>query len=182
MKGSIFLELLKMAEETFGEEVVDRILDTTDLESGGAYTSVGTYSCGELVTLVSAFSDHSGIDREELQRLFGHWMMNFFTKRHGSFFEGKTSAFDILEAIEDEIHVEVRKLYPDAELPTFATDRFSVKELDMVYTSPRPLAPFCKGLIEACLNLFNQKATIEMSALADAMQSTKFRISLVDQS
>ncbi|SPF81831.1 heme NO-binding domain-containing protein [Pseudoprimorskyibacter insulae] len=181
MKGSIFLELLEMAEANFGEETVDRILDSAELESRGAYTSVGTYSCKELVTLVTAFSDHSGIAPNELQRLFGHWMMTFFTKRYGVFFEDKHSAFDILEAIEGEIHVEVRKLYPEAELPSFSTQRIGGEQLELVYTSPRPLAPFCKGLIEGCLEIYDQKASIAASAVPDAPQSTKFLISLENQ-
>jgi hypothetical protein len=37
----VFVELLKMAEESFGEELVDAVIDAADLPSGGAYTSVG---------------------------------------------------------------------------------------------------------------------------------------------
>ena len=57
----------------------------------------------------------------------------------------------MLEAIEGEVHVEVRKIYPNAELPTFATERIAPDALRMDYSSSRPLVPFCQGLIEGCV-------------------------------
>jgi hypothetical protein len=40
MKGTVFVELLKMVEDAFGEDVVNCVLDKADLENDGAYTSV----------------------------------------------------------------------------------------------------------------------------------------------
>ena len=54
MKGVIFVELLAMAEDAFGEDAVDRVIDEAALPSGGAYTAVGNYPCEELMALVRA--------------------------------------------------------------------------------------------------------------------------------
>lgn len=178
MKGTIFIQLLEMAEDAFGEDAVDDILDRSNLASGGAYTSVGTYSCGELVTLVLGFSEHSGLPADELQRLFGHWMMKFFVSHYPSFFEGKTESFEIFETIENEIHVEVRKLYNDVELPTFAAKRMGERSLELIYTSPRPLAPFCHGLIEACAAHFNEDVEIASKPIVGQPNSTAFDITV----
>ncbi len=43
MKGIVFTELIDMVEATFGEDMMDDVFDDCDLESGGAYTAVGTY-------------------------------------------------------------------------------------------------------------------------------------------
>lgn len=75
MKGVIFVELLKMAEDDFGEDAVDMVLDKIDLDNDGAFTTVGNYPCSELVKIVMALSEHSGISPEALQRKFGHWVM-----------------------------------------------------------------------------------------------------------
>ena len=160
MKGIIFTELLAMAEDSFGEEVVDRIIEDSDLPSGGAYTTVGNYPCEELFTLIGGFSAHSGMPEDRLQRLFGHWMMQSFARHYPQFFEGRAGSLDMLEAIEDDIHVEVRKLYPDADLPKFETWRDGACGLDMIYRSPRPLADFCHGLIESCTDHFGETARI----------------------
>lgn len=180
MKGTVFVELLKMAEDAFGEEVVDNVLDKADLENGGAYTTVGNYSCNELVKIVSAFSDHSGIPGDELQRLFGHWMLGHFGDNFPAFFADKTDAFQMLEAIDGEIHVEVRKLYPEVELPRFETHRKAEDHLEMIYSSPRPLAPFCQGLIEATVEYFNETAEIERTATEGRPNSATFQIRTTD--
>lgn len=177
MKGVIFTELLAMAEETFGEAVVDQVIDASDLPSGGAYTTVGNYPCAELVTLVGGFARHGDTSVEALQRVFGHWMMDSFARHYPQFFVGRTCSLDMLEAIENDIHVEVRKLYPDAELPRFRTRRDGPNSLEMIYRSPRPLADFCHGLIEACADHFGETARIaRQDGSQDGMTVATFRI------
>lgn len=178
MKGTIFVELIKMAEDVFGEDTVDMVLDKADLENGGAFTTVGNYPCAELVKIVVAFSEHSGLSPEVLQIKFGHWMIAHFVVAYPQFFDSKTDAFAMLEAIEGEIHVEVRKLYPDAELPTFATERTSPNHLKLVYESPRPLSAFCHGMIEACLLHFEEEGEISRQSHSTKENATTFEIAL----
>ncbi|WP_147127396.1 heme NO-binding domain-containing protein [Shimia ponticola] len=178
MKGVVFVELLNMAESAFGEDAVDEVLDSADLENDGAYTAVGNYPCAELMKIVEGFSEKSGASPEVLQRKFGHWMMEFFERGYPEFFAGKENAFEMLNAIEDEIHVEVRKLYPDAELPTFRTRQVSDAHLEMIYSSPRPLAEFCHGLIEACVGHFGQTAEITAQPTVGRSDSMTFQIAL----
>ena len=176
MKGVVFVELISMAEDAFGEDVVDDVLEKADLANGGAFTTVGNYPCEELVKIVEAFSQHSGLPADVLQRKFGHWMMDFFGKHYPGFFEGKQNSFEMLEAVDQEIHVEVLKLYPDAELPRFETERPAPNTLEMVYSSPRPLVSFCHGLVEACVERFDEKADIAYQACPHKENSTTFRI------
>lgn len=86
MKGLIFIELLKMAELAFGEDQVDNILDSITLPSGGSYTAVGYYDCSELIILVDAFSRLSDFSKSDLERQFGHWVMNAFKAGYPDFF------------------------------------------------------------------------------------------------
>lgn len=182
MKGIVFVELLAMAEDAFGEEVVDSIIDSTDLPSGGAYTAVGDYSCDELMLLVGGFSQHSGIAATELQRMFGHWLMKSFVTHYPQFFENRKDSLEMLEAVENDIHVEVRKLYPNADLPTFDTEREEEGSLKLTYRSPRPLADFCQGLIEACVSQFGQTADIHrQDRLNEPLTTADFRIQIREE-
>lgn len=179
MKGMVFVELLSMAEDAFGEEVVDTVIERSDLPSGGAFTAVGNYPCEELMTLVQGFSKHSGIPGAELQRLFGHWMMKSFVKNYPDFFVGRSGSLDMLSAIEDEIHVEVRKLYPDADLPHFDIVRPDPMAMQMIYRSPRSLGDFCHGLIEGCVNHFGENAVIDRKDLGvEGQTEIDFRIKI----
>lgn len=178
MKGVIFVELVKMAEEAFGETVVDDVLGKADLDNDGAFTTVGNYPCSELVKIVVAFSEHSGLSPEVLQRKFGHWMMEHFVDHYPNFFEGKTDTFSLLEVVDGEIHVEVKKLYPDAELPVFDAVRKTPDHLELTYSSPRPLVAFCHGMIEASLEKFDQEADIQRCPVAHQDNATTFDIRL----
>lgn len=163
MKGIVFVELIRMAESVMGEESVDDILDKVDLESDGAFSAVGNYPCRELLQIVDAVGAELGASAETLHRHFGHWMFGRFANGYPVFFKGKNDGFDMLESIENEVHLEVRKLYPEVELPTFATERLEDGRFKMVYSSERPLHHFCHGLIEACLQYSKQDVAIEMS-------------------
>jgi hypothetical protein len=166
MKGVVFVELLAMAEDTVGEAIVDRVLDRCPLSSGGAFTSVGTYPASDLHAIVGGLSNETGANPEDLQRAFGRWMLRRFVEGYGSFFEAHQDAFSLLDAIENEVHVEVRKLYPDAELPTFDTERLSPTTFKLLYRSPRRLVAFCEGLVAATLEHYGQHGDIAVTDLS----------------
>ncbi len=162
MKGIVFVELIRMAESVMGEAAVDDLLDKVELKNDGAFTAVGNYPCRELLKIVDAIGAELNAPIEALHKRFGHWMFARFVEGYPIFFDGKEDGFDMLESIENEVHVEVRKLYPEAELPSFATERLEGDLFKMVYTSERPLHHFCHGLIEACLLHFQHRSEIQM--------------------
>lgn len=147
MKGVVFTEFLEMVEERFSLEMVDRVITTAAVPSGGAYTSVGTYPAGEMVALVGALSGHCGVEVPVLLRSFGEHLAGSFSRKFAALFAGATDVMAFLEGVEGYIHREVRKLYPDAELPRFDIERRSPDELCMTYRSPRGLVDLAEGLI-----------------------------------
>jgi len=147
MKGIVFTEFLEMVEGKFGYELVDQLLTENKLESGGVYTTVGTYNYSEMVTLILHVSDRTGIETSILLNEYGKYFFQILLESYPHFFQSMTEPFDFLESIEKHIHVEVKKLYPDAELPTFETERSSPNTLKMIYKSERKMSDFAEGLI-----------------------------------
>ena len=162
MKGLVFTEFLEMVEQTFSADTVDDIIDAADLPSGGAYTAVGTYPHSEIVTLVQQLSMQTGMPVSELVKAFGRYLFGRFVILYPNFFAAAPDAFDFLDSIEDHVHVEVRKLYPDAELPTFETRREGTQKLIMIYRSKHPFATLAEGLIAGCLSHYQVTAQTEM--------------------
>ncbi|QTR50251.1 heme NO-binding domain-containing protein [Candidatus Thiothrix anitrata] len=163
MKGLVFTEFLEMVESKFSPDMVDDIIDDSDLPSGGAYTAVGTYPHSEMLALVQNLSQKTSLPIPALVKIFGQHLFGRFVELYPSFFQNTRNAFDFLESIENYVHIEVRKLYPDAELPTFETNRNADdSKLVMVYRSNHPFASLAEGLIEGCLNHFNEKAQVEI--------------------
>ena len=63
--------------------------------------------------------------------------------------------------MERHIHIEVRKLYPDAELPAFEYSRPMEGTLIMTYQSHRAMADFAEGLILGCIEHFGEPIALE---------------------
>lgn len=167
MKGIVFVEFLELVENKFGLDMIDDIIDEADLESGGAYTSVGTYSHKELLELVGLLSDKSGISIEDLVKVFGEYLLERFTKNYPAFFQEVDSCFEFLDTIENKVHVEVKKLYPEAELPTFTSNIVNKNNMELVYKSKRPFSALAYGLIKGSASYFKENITIDMKDLSD---------------
>jgi len=150
MKGIVFTEFVDMVDARFSADMVDDIIDDAVLPSGGAYTAVGTYDHAELVALVSALSRRTGVAVPDLVRAFGRHLFGRFHAGYPRFFEGLTGAVPFLAGIEDVIHAEVLKLYPDAQLPRFECTVLP-DGLAMVYRSPRHFDDLALGLIEGAV-------------------------------
>jgi len=167
MKGMIFTELLEMVEATWGPEAVENLLTATPTSTAGAYTAVGNYPAAELVALASTLCRQHNMSMSALQEAFGGRIHTLFTQRYGHFFLRAGGCFNFLQGIENYIHVEVRKLYPDAELPTFTYPHVDATTLVMRYQSQRPLAHFALGLIRASIAHFAEPITVQMELAAD---------------
>lgn len=178
MKGIIFTEFLEMVESKHGYELVDFLLTRDGLISGGVYTAIGTYDASEMFVLVSAYTAKTGQTADEVLRGFGKHMFGVFKEKYPEMIDGAGSAFDFLESIEAHIHVEVRKLYPEAELPTFAVRRLGAKKLEMNYFSARRMAGLAHGLIESAMAHFGEQASISRVNLKEDESEVRFVIEL----
>jgi hypothetical protein len=165
MKGLIFREFIDMVETQFSAQMVDDIIQASTLESEGAYTTVGTYPHDEMLQLVEQLSIRSEIPIPGLLRHFGRHLFHRFTVIHPEYITSHASAFDLLKVLDDEVHVEVRKLYQDAEVPTFDYQDLSENRMLFIYQSSRPLADCAHGLIEGCVEYFGETMSIERTDL-----------------
>lgn len=180
MKGVVFTEFLEMVEDRFSAEMADRIIESSNLPSRGAYTSLGTYDPAEIVRLVSQLSAATGIAPPVLTHAFGKYLFSRFVALYPRVFDGIDSSYALLEKVEGTIHVEVRKLYPDAELPRFECNSSEPGRLTMIYSSPRGFADLAGGLIEGCIEHFGEKIDIQKEDLSDG-HGTSVRFSLREQ-
>jgi hypothetical protein len=176
MKGIVFTEFLDLVGRRYGEEMMDRIIEESHLPSGAAYTCVGTYDHAELIAMVAALSRATDTTVADFLRMFGEHLFGSFAKRYPQFFTGIGSSFDFLDQVEEHIHVEVRKLYPDAELPTITCSRRADGRMELVYRSTRPFASFAEGLMRGAIAHF--KEDVDIVRLSWAADDTSARFEL----
>lgn len=179
MKGIIFTEFIDMVEQQFGYELVDELLTETYLPSGGAYTAIGTYSHQEMVDLLQGLNRKTNISQSKLMYSFGQHLFKSLVRTYGHFMNYTSSAFTFLETVDSHIHAEVRKLYPDAELPSFNTRKLSDNQLEMIYKSDRAMGDLAEGLIVSCLEFYNEKAKVERTPLSSNGKEERFLITKI---
>lgn len=160
MKGVVFTELFSFVEDGHSPEFLQETIDDSKVPSKGVYTATGTYPVCEMASLVATLSKKTGAEVPDLLRVFGEHLFHRFHDGHPSMFEGVDNAFDFLVSVEDHIHVEVKKLYPDAELPRLDVAEHTPNRFRLIYTSSRHLGDFCEGLIRGCLAHFKETAVI----------------------
>lgn len=161
MKGLVFTEFLEMVESKWGLATVDRVIQGAALPNNGAYTSVGTYPHGEMIRLVIALEKESGIPFPVLLKSFGEALFGGLSKNYPHLIEGVDDCLSLLHHIEDIIHVEVKKLYPESNPPMFEGERLDKDTLKLRYTSHRSMADVAEGLIIGCSNHFGDQLSID---------------------
>ncbi|AUP77651.1 heme NO-binding domain-containing protein [Flavivirga eckloniae] len=176
MKGIVFTEFLDLVEDKFGLEMVDEIINKSNLESGGAYTSVGTYEFSEMLQLLQHLSKNTNIPVDDLLLIYAEHFFGVLKESYPDLLAMYNNPIDMLASIENHIHVEVKKIYPDAELPTFNIVEKTDSSLVMIYKSSRAMHHFGLGLMNKTFEHFNSKATIELEKIQEDGTEVKFII------
>jgi len=162
MKGIVFTEFIEFVENTFGFEVADAMITKSKLSSGGIYTAVGTYDFDEMVSLLVNLNQQTSMPIPQLLEAYGRHLFFRFVDLYPHFLNKSVGLFRFIEKIDQYIHVEVKKLYPDAELPKIEARRSADNQMEMVYKSSRKLAFFALGLLKSASDFFEEPIDILM--------------------
>lgn len=176
MKGIVFTEFLELVEIKFGLEVVDEIIGKSNLPSQGVYTSVGTYDFSEMLSLLISLSDKTKISIDDLLLVYAEHFFSVLVSSYPTLIEKYNDPIEMLASIENHIHVEVMKIYPEAELPTFEIVEKTNDSLIMIYKSSRAMYYFGLGLMNKTFEHFNSSAKIVLEKLKEDGTEVKFII------
>ena len=161
MKGVVFCLFEEFITESFGEEVFEEILDAADLKTQEPFVGPGGYPDEDLLELVAKAVERLDIPQSAALRAFGRHALPKLVSSHPEFADRSLSAKDFLLSVDSVIHVEVRKLFPDAETPEFSYEDPSPSELVMRYRSRRQLCPLVEGFVDGVSDTFQTKIEIE---------------------
>lgn len=178
MKGIVFTEFLELVESKFGLETVDDIIFNSNLESNGVYTAVGTYPASEMFQLLEQLSDRTKISKNDLLLVYGEHFFSVIERNYPQFLKMYDDPIMMLASIESHIHVEVQKIYPNAELPTFEVLDKTKNSIELLYKSSRAMHYFGMGLINKTFQYFKMTAKIVYDKIKD--DGTEVKISITN--
>jgi predicted hydrocarbon binding protein len=160
MKGIVFVKFNEFVEELWGEEFWDELLFDAQLPSEGVFTTVGLYDDQEFFTLVELIIEKKNISGKDAQFAFGKWVFKELYAAAPPQAHDFKDVFEFLHAVQNVIHIEVKKLNPDALLPEFEFIEETMTELTFHYKSPRKLCFFCEGLVHGLAEHTGQQVKV----------------------
>ncbi|WP_441003750.1 heme NO-binding domain-containing protein [Pseudocolwellia agarivorans] len=160
MQGSIFTAFSDMIIDKMGMEQWNELLEKTEPASQGIYTSGEQYEDSELVNMVLALSEKTGVEPEKLIQAFGQYLFTSLYEGCPTDLSNVDSLREFLLQIDSVIHVEVKRVHPNAYLPKFEYEDGEGTDLIMYYTSKRKLCHASVGLIYGAAKQFNEEINI----------------------
>jgi hemerythrin-like domain-containing protein len=167
----IFTELIDFIERHSDIATAEQIIEEANLNSSGAFTAVGNYPHQEVLLLVGSAASILQSPSRDLMRQFGKELFSRLYDSHPQFFEENVDNAPLfLERIQQHIHDEVIKLYPDSNPPRVLVSK-SEGLLQVTYESHRPFALVALGLIEGCYEYFGRPVEVEFDDSLDETSS-----------
>ena len=148
MKGVIFNLLEGFISDGWGEETYEEILSLCPLKTKEPFVGPGTYPDSDLVAIATQAANKLGISLPEALRAFGGYAFPKLIEKYPVFMEGISHPKDFLKSVDGVIHVEVRKLFPEAVTPSFEYEEPAPDRLKMRYRSKRKMCPLIDGFLD----------------------------------
>lgn len=157
MKGHIFNLLEKFIVETAGELAYEQIYDRCEFKSNGIFIRSGNYPDADLYTIVGQTCEQLEMPIDEAMFAFGHWIFPSLL----SIAPGETARYKhpktLLMNLDDIHQIELKKIWPDAEPPSFQTEDTGSDTMTMTYDSPRELYPLVDGVLTSLSEYYGVK-------------------------
>jgi hypothetical protein len=144
MKGILFNVVEDVVTEAMSADTWDDVIDAAGVD--GSYTSLADYPDSDLAAIVEAIGTAAGLSSTETLTLAGRLGFKHLARRNPHLLDGIDGWEQLVSSLDDIIHPEVRKIYPDAEVPGFAATEID-GGLRVQYTSRRGLCALADGLI-----------------------------------
>ena len=162
MKGVVFNLLEVLVRREFGDEEWPRV--ARDAEVDSSFTEAGNYPDASLRRLIVEVGKRARKTPGEALQWFGRHSMPLLHTMYPGFFDKQNSARDFVLTLNDIIHPEVRRLYPDADVPWFDFDtRCGPNELILGYQSPRKLCLLAHGFVEGAADYYGETVDVEQT-------------------
>ena len=178
MLGIIFTSLIDMLEDKVSPEFADEVIVEANLTNDGAYTAVGYYPFEEMQKIVGILVQKTGKSANDLLRDFGYYLFGKLSTVHGDVLAGADDVLHMLEYLDGDIHVQVRKLYPDADLPRFTVISRTDSTMRLRYYSERELYPLAEGLMDGAAHYFDCELERETHQL-DTPHTYEFSLKVI---
>ena len=164
---------LDMVAEQYSHDMVDEIIDASDLSTDGAYTTIGNYCHTEFLQLLTHLSQQTNTEMPVILDQVGRHLFSTFFNAQPEFFADFKNCFEFLQAYEGYLRVDIGKIHDDdeaqADIPVLQMIKDDQETLELHYISQLPSEHLTLGLIQESASYFNDN--IEVNVKHNATES-----------
>ncbi|MFN3243797.1 MAG: heme NO-binding domain-containing protein [Planctomycetota bacterium] len=156
MKGVIFVIFEEFITENWGAETFEDLLDDCPHAANEPFIGPKSYPDAWIVDLLTAACTRLNLAAPDALRAFGRFAFGGLISRYPNFVDGVEHPRQLLLAVHDIIHVEVKKLMEGATPPNLYYDDVDgdPDTLTVHYESARGLCALMEGLLEGAAEHF----------------------------
>jgi hypothetical protein len=159
MHGIIHLELQQFVANNYGAEAWKALLDRAGLAQQ-IYTPLQSYPDTEMLSLVAAATELTGLPANDLLEAFGAFLAPRYLAMYGRLLKPEWRTLDVIEHTEETIHRVVRLRQPGAAPPRLKAERVEPHQVVLVYDSPRKLCAVARGIAKGLAKHFDESIDI----------------------
>jgi len=160
MKGTVVSSWVSSCRKLFGNELVNKALETNSLTSDKVFSPLEDVPDKIATGIVDYIGNALGKNHKEIWGIMGQENIRTFSKNYPGFFRHE-SAYQFLKSMND-VHVIVMKRFKGATPPLLDVKPISSKSILFTYRSKRGLEDYLMGLISGVSEYFKEKIKVEL--------------------
>jgi predicted hydrocarbon binding protein len=159
LHGMIFVELKKYAEARIGADAWRALLREAGL-GAKVFLMIEAYDDADATKLVAATARLMAKEPAQVLEDFGDFVVPDLMAIYGALAQPGWRTLDLLEHVENTVHRVVRLRSPGAKPPEIRCTRDSKAVARIVYTSPRRMCAFARGLVVGVARYYGEDVRI----------------------
>jgi len=160
MKGTVVSSWLQSCRQLYGDSVVDKSLQSFELESTHIFTPLEDVTDSIATGLVDRIGEGVGKSHQEIWGIVGQENIKTFSQNYPGFFRHE-SAYQFLKSMND-VHVIVMRRFKGAVPPILDMTPISSHEALFIYRSKRGMGDYLSGLVTGVGDHFHEKIQVEL--------------------
>lgn len=160
MKGTVVSSWMQSCRKLFGDDVVDRSLESFGLAHDYLFTPLEDIEDNTATGLVDKIGDSVGKNHQEIWGIMGEENIKTFSQNYPGFFRHE-SAYQFLKSMND-VHVIVMRRFKGAVPPALDMQPVSSREAIFIYRSKRGMGDYLSGLIKGVADYFKEEIKVDV--------------------
>ena len=161
MKGVIFNYFEEFVVEHWGDDFYEDLLGSCELITKEPFVGPGTYPDEDLLALLGLATQRLNVEVSDALRMFGRWLFPRLLDGYPDSLAFVDHPAAFLSLVDRVIHVEVRKLHPEARTPTVELEALDSGDHLLHYRSERKLCALAEGLLQGVGDRFGYQIQAE---------------------